>query len=177
MKSYVLATQQEWGMKAFEILKSRGGEWWLTRTVAGMRESIMPAVRYVFCVNFSNYVPPDVLAMAEFVNFHACGSAGGTFHRGGGPLENLILRGYTETMIAAHRMSSEIDAGDVYAAVGPISLAGTKAQILERFIDPVVALIREIVETEPEPYPQVGEIVTFKRLPKSEMEALWSARP
>jgi methionyl-tRNA formyltransferase len=178
MKRYVLATQQPWGVKAFEILKSRGGDWWMTHTVAGLRASINSNVRYVFSVNFSSYVPPSLLAMAETVNFHSFGPSVQpmVWHRGGGPIEGLILRGFTETMIGAHRMLEEVDAGPIYGTRGPVSLAGTKAQILDRFIAPCISLIRWIVETEPEPTPQVGEVVKFQRLTPEAYRQFWEAR-
>jgi methionyl-tRNA formyltransferase len=129
--------------------------------------------RYVFFLNWSSYVSPNILRAAECVNFHCTVLPYG---RGGGPIENLILRGHTETVITAHRMVEELDAGPIYAQSGPVSLAGTKAEILDRFVEPVVSMIRQIVTEEPEPYPQVGEVVRFSRLPKAEMEALWAAR-
>lgn len=174
MKHYVLATQREWGVKVFERVRTGRGDWRLVQTKEEMCWPLQ-APRYLFCVGWSIYVPTDILAMSEPINFHAFGP-GPIWHRGGGPIEHLLLRGYTETMIWAHRMTPELDAGPVYGARGPVSLAGTKVQILERFIAPVVDLIRWMVAEEPEPYPQVGEIVTFKRLPKAEMEALWSSR-
>lgn len=182
MKHYVLATQQEWGVKAFNRLLSESPFAPTRRSSPGLhlaqyRDALdavpFELVRYVFCLNWSSYVPPEVLAVEEVVNFHCTALPYG---RGGGPIENLLLRGHAETVITAHRMVEELDAGPIYKVSGPVSLAGTKDQILERFIQPCVELIRWIIEHEPEPYPQVGEIVTFKRLPKAEMEALWKAK-
>ena len=189
--TYVLATQQPWGVKVFDILRSRGGDWWITRTVAGLRASINPKVRYVFCVNFSSIVPPDVLAMAEIVNLHCTALP---FGRGGAPIENLLLRGFTETVLTAHRMVEEIDAGPIYGVSKPVWIGDveepaseqmverrilrsqTKAEILDRFVQPSVELIQWMVETEPEPYPQVGPVVNFKRLPMAKYETFWKAR-
>jgi methionyl-tRNA formyltransferase len=118
-------------------------------------------------------VGPEVTNNFTAINMHCTALPYG---RGGGPIENLILRGHTETIITAHRMVEHLDAGPIYAQSVPVSLAGTKVEILDRFVEPVVDLIRYIVDNEPEPVPQAGEVVTFKRLPKAEMEALWSAR-
>jgi len=180
MKSYVLATQQPWGVNVFKRVRTGRSVWFLVQSSKDLRYELdkWPPLRYVFFLNWSDIVRPDVLAMSECVNFHSFGpqTQPMVWHRGGGPLENLILRGYTETMIGAHRMVSEVDAGPIYAMRGPVSLAGTKAEILDRFIVPCVSLIREIVETEPEPYPQVGKVVRFSRLPNAEYEQLWEGR-
>ena len=176
MKHYVIATQREWGVKAFELITQHDDDkqWTLACDWVSLRNAIyIYEPRFVFCLNWSSYVPPDVLAMAECVNFHCTELP---FGRGGAPIENLLLRGHTETVITAHRMTEELDAGPIYGQRGPVSLAGTKAEILERFIEPVVELVRFIVDTEPEPYPQVGEIVKFSRLPVAEYEKFWRDR-
>lgn len=132
--------------------------------------------RWVFFVNWSHIVPAHWLAhMRAPVNFH-CTDLRVNPMRGGAPIENLLLRGYTETMMSAHVMTRDIDAGPVYGVRGPISLAGTKEQILDRFVDPVVSLLRWIVETEPKPVPQQGTPVIFKRLAPADYEAFWRAR-
>src|SRR5262245_59136556 len=93
--------------------------------------------RYLFFLNYSNHVPSYILNQFECVNFH-CSSL--PYGRGGHPIENLILRGHTETVITAHRMTEELDAGPIYGVSAPISLAGTKKQIQDRFIRPVAIL-------------------------------------
>lgn len=223
MTRYVLATQQPWGVKVFDQIRASRGNWRLVQTKEEMCWPLQ-VPRYMFCLNWSSYVPPDILAMAEVVNFHCTALPYG---RGGAPIENLLLRGYTETVITAHRMVEELDAGPIYSTRGPVSLVryvakpdtwfdvGTEAsrltdavpgsglyagvrvgkpdeetclddefdvqpcakeQILERFIAPCVDLIRWIVETEPEPYPQVGEVTTFTRLDKAAYSAFWKDR-
>lgn len=132
--------------------------------------------RWTFFVNWSAIVPAQWLAhMRAPVNFH-CTDLRMNPMRGGAPIENLLLRGYTETMMSAHVMTPQVDAGPVYGVRGPISLAGSKEDILERFIAPISELIRWIVETEPKPVPQQGTPVIFKRLPKAEYDAFWRAR-
>jgi methionyl-tRNA formyltransferase len=73
-------------------------------------------------------------------------------------------------------MIEEIDAGPIYGQRGPISLAGTKEDILNRFIEPCQSLVQWIVETNPTPKPQVGEVVRFSRLPEAQYNALWRTR-
>ncbi len=140
---------------------------------AGLVEESATHPRWIFFLNWSHRVSNAVLASSECCNFHA---APVPYGRGGAPIENMILRGHTETVITAHRMTSELDAGDVYLRSAPVSLDGTKDEILIRFIEPTSALIANIVRHEVKPSPQVGEVVPFRRLPPKEYEAFWIAR-
>jgi methionyl-tRNA formyltransferase len=173
MNRYVLATQQPWGRDVFARARRNAERWALAEPGCKLTSVLVPPARYVFFIHWSTWVPPDVLALSECVNFHCTALPYG---RGGGPIENLIQRGHTETVLTAHRMTDDLDAGPIYGTRGPISLTGNKADILARFIEPCVELIRWIVDTEPEPVPQVGEVVTFTRLPPAERDALWSRR-
>ena len=129
--------------------------------------------RYIFFLNWSEILPERVTSAFECVNFHCTPLP---FGRGGHPIENLLLRGHTETVITAHRMTADIDTGPMYGRRGPVSLAGTKDEILARFVEPVSELMRRIVETEPTPIPQVGEVVRFQRLTPESYEAFWQTR-
>lgn len=183
MTRYVIATQREWGVKVFEQLApTMSGLMlyadlkcqWTGQSLAAMLAVDVP--RYVFFLNWSSRVPSDVLEMfpiVEAVNMHCTPLPYG---RGGAPIENLLLRGHTETVVTAHRMTNEIDGGPIYGQRGPVSLAGTKEQILGRFINPVCDLVKWIVTEEPEPTPQVGDVTLFRRLPKADMIALWKAK-
>ncbi len=129
--------------------------------------------RYLFFLNWSRKVGPEVTNNFTAINMHCTALP---FGAGGAPIENLLLRGHTETVITAHRMTDVIDGGPIYKTSGPVSLAGTKAQILDRFVQPCADLIRWICDTEPEPYPQVGGVVRFHRLPRAEYETFWEER-
>jgi len=59
-------------------------------------------------------------------------------------------------------MTSELDAGPVYLK-RPLRLAGTAHDIFQRAADLGMEMIQEIVQKEPEPVPQLGEPVLFKR--------------
>ncbi len=131
--------------------------------------------RYTFFLNWSYIVDKSTTGAYKCVNFH-CTDLRVNPMRGGNPIENLILRGHTETVITAHQMTQEIDAGPIYGVSESVSLAGTKNEILERFVEPVTGLIRMIIEEEPEPVPQQGEVVAFKRLEQSEYEKFWATR-
>lgn len=129
--------------------------------------------RYVFWLNWSHPISGIDLDAREHVNFHCTPLPYG---RGGGPIENMILLGHTETVITAHRMTRELDAGPIYTTRGPISLAGTKDQIVARFVQPVAEMMRFIVANNPEPLPQVGEVINFRRLSADMYRDFWARR-
>ena len=122
--------------------------------------------RYIFFLHWSWIVPQNVLDAAECVNFHMTDLP---FGRGGSPLQNLILLGKTETVLTAHRMTKELDAGPVYLKK-PLSLDGTAQEILERSSALAATMIETIIKTYPEPVPQTGEVVIFRRRTPAESE-------
>lgn len=156
-----------WGYSALE----RAGVEFMLLDVP--REIVMYPVQYVFCLNWSRRVPQWFTDAYRVVNFHATRLPA---FRGGHPIENLILAGHTDTVITAHRMTDELDAGPIYGVSAPISLAGTKVEIQQRFVEPVAELIRYIVKYEPEPKPQMGKPTYFKRLSPEAYAEFWRAR-
>lgn len=90
------------------------------------------------------------------------------YGRGGSPLQNLILRGFTETVITAFRITDEWDAGPIYCK-RPLSLAGTAQEIFDRASNIIYnEMIPFILTNDIEPVPQEGEVVLFKRIKQSE---------
>jgi methionyl-tRNA formyltransferase len=143
---------------------------WARRVAEQFSEDCLPPVFYL---NWSQIVPDVFIDNYTCINFHCTRLPYG---RGGHPIENLILAGHTETVISAHLMTSELDAGPIYCVSDPISLSGTKDDITARFVEPVAKMMRWIIETNPEPKPQVGEPVYFKRLPPDVYEEFWAKR-
>jgi len=84
------------------------------------------------------------------------------YGRGGSPLQNLIVRGHTETTLTALRMVKEVDAGPVYAK-RPLSLEGTAHQIYLRAGEISFDIIKWIIANEPQPVVQQGKPEIFKR--------------
>lgn len=91
------------------------------------------------------------------------------YGREGSPLQNLLIRGHRDTMLTALRMTEEIDAGPVYLK-RRLSLEGRAQDIFERAADAVFQMIGELVDREPTPKPQQGEIIVFRRRQPSESE-------
>ena len=118
------------------------------------------APRYVFFPHWSYRIPSAIYEAHECVIFHMTDLPYG---RGGSPLQNLILRGHTETVVTALRCVEEMDAGPVYLKQS-LSLFGTAEEIFLRAAEVMENMIAEIIETSPTPRPQEGEPVAFKRL-------------
>lgn len=115
--------------------------------------------RYIFFLHWHWRVPDRMLKDYECVNFHMTDLPYG---RGGSPLQNLILLGRKETVITAHRMTDEIDAGPVYLK-RRLSLDGPAWRIYERAEHICREMIEEIVRSKPQPVPQEGEPTYFER--------------
>ncbi len=116
-------------------------------------------VRKIFFPHWSSIISPDVYEKFECIIFHMTDLPYG---RGGSPLQNLIVRGHTNTRISAIRCVAELDAGPVYAKRN-LSLYGTAEEILRRADRIIEAMIAQIVEESPEPEAQDGEVITFRR--------------
>lgn len=162
MKRYIFASIKPWNLDAFLARRSAlPGEWLCVTHECDLTESLIATVkpRYVFFPHWSAKVPAEILNAAECVCFHMTDVP---FGRGGSPLQNLISCGHTETKLTALQMTSELDAGPVYAKV-PLRLDGSAREIFERASNATLDLIANIVEREPTPVPQQGEVTVFKR--------------
>lgn len=114
---------------------------------------------WIFVPHWSHWIPETIWSHWPTVIFHMTDLPYG---RGGSPLQNLIQRGHTSTMLTALRCSAELDAGPIYAKE-PLSLQGTAEEIFLRADALIEAMIARIVHEQPEPQPQQGEPVLFSR--------------
>lgn len=117
------------------------------------------APQMVFFPQWSWLIPADIYSKFECVIFHMTDLPYG---RGGSPLQNLIVRGHKETQLSALKCVAELDAGPVYQKQ-PLSLAGTAEEIFARAAVLMEQMIVDIVTLRPEPQPQTGTVVEFKR--------------
>ena len=114
---------------------------------------------YIFFPHWSWIIPKEIHNKFNCVIFHMTDLPYG---RGGSPLQNLIVRGHTETKLTALRCVSELDAGPIYLK-RPLSLSGTAEEILGHASDLITDMIVELVQVQPVPVAQQGEVVEFKR--------------
>ena len=119
--------------------------------------SISP--EYIFFPHWSYIIPEEIYQNFTCVIFHMTDLPYG---RGGSPLQNLIVRGHSETKISAIQCSKEIDAGPIYLKK-PLSLEGSAEEIFIRANQIIEEMIFEILDTNPKPEPQIGEVVKFVR--------------
>ena len=165
--NYIVATIKSWNIEEFARRVSElPGRWLLVTDPDSLSADVIRSLRprYVFLPHWSWIVPDEILAAAECVCFHMTDVP---FGRGGSPLQNLIVRGHTETRLSALRMVSEPDAGPVYMKRA-LSLKGSAEEILVRCTTTIFDMIGEIVTEHPKPTPQIGAPVVFSRRHPSE---------
>jgi methionyl-tRNA formyltransferase len=84
------------------------------------------------------------------------------FGRGGSPLQNLVVRGCSQTVLTALKCVENLDAGPIYLKK-PLSLSGNADEILLRAANLMSEMISTIVAEHPEPQPQEGVPTYFVR--------------
>lgn len=162
MKRYVVATIKRWNIKAFEeIISKFEGEWYLITEPNDLSldklQDINP--RYIFFPHWSEKVSNDIIKAYECVGFHETDLP---FGRGGSPIQNMIARGYRETVITAFRMTDGLDDGPIYLK-RKLCLEGLAEEIYIRASKIIAEMIKFIIKNEPQPVPQSGDVVVFKR--------------
>lgn len=163
----VIATIRRWHVELYryELTKLDSpfkGDWWLITDPKELETFVAQTEpRYIFFPHWSEIVPEWIWRDVECVCFHETPVPYG---RGGSPVQNMIKRGHTHTVITALRMTGELDAGPVYRQE-PLSLSGLLEEIGIRIAKKVARMILWIVENEPEPMPQDdgSPVVRFKR--------------
>lgn len=162
MYDYVVAGCKPWNRRVYdEIIARYPGRWHYIDTPEQLTlvELDQHQPRYIFFLHWSWKVPQDVINAYECVCFHMTDVPYG---RGGSPLQNLIVRGHRQTKLTALRMVEDFDTGPVYFKAD-LSLEGNAEEVYLRASRLSAQIIRQIVELEPTPQPQVGEPVIFKR--------------
>jgi len=130
-------------------------------TPAALTPAAVAAINpeWIFVPHWSHLIPESIWDHCPTVIFHMTDLPYG---RGGSPLQNLIQRGHSSTMVTALRCTAELDAGDIYLKE-PLSLHGTAEEIFLRADGLIEAMIKRIVREQPTPQPQRGEATLFQR--------------
>ena len=158
---YVLATSRSWNeILAQRLQESTGHRFNLIKEKEALSLEYLRKInpRYVFFPHWSYRIPSEIHQAHECVIFHMTDLPYG---RGGSPLQNLIMRGHTETKISALRCSDVMDGGPIYAKRA-LSLKGSAAEIFVNASQVIESMIQSIVNDEPTPQPQVGTPVIFE---------------
>ncbi len=160
--AYVVCGCKSWNREIFDKKISKlSGNWHFIEKKEGLTAAFLKKIqpRFVFFLHWSWKVPSEIFTAFECINFHM---ADVPFGRGGSPLQNLILRGLTETKLSALRMTDALDAGPIYLKED-MYLEGTAQEILTRSSALAARMIERIIREEPVPYEQKGEPVIFER--------------
>lgn len=160
---YIIASCKEWHKEGFHELSHGLGELrklhWVEQPCK-LKDAIAKYnPRYVFFLHWNWIVPREIWSRYESVCFHMTDVPYG---RGGSPLQNMIERGHKNTKVTAFRMTEVLDGGPVYAKRF-LSLEGRAQEIYQRAGLISYEIIRWMIETQPEPTPQKGEVVKFSR--------------
>lgn len=160
--TYVIATSRPWheGM-ASRLSEATGEEFVLIRKRRELELKNLKRLspKCIFFPHWSHIIPEEIYSNYECIVFHMTDLP---FGRGGSPLQNLIARGIRETKMTALRCVKELDAGPVYMKE-PLSLHGSAEEIYIRGGGLVERMIRRIIAENPQPQPQSGKAVCFKR--------------
>lgn len=116
--------------------------------------------------HWSDIVSENIVKKYKCILFH---TAPLPYGRGGSPIQNLILKGFTEAPVCAIKMTSRLDSGPIYFSK-IISLNGNLDQIFKRLNKVVNEIIEQLICNLPEPKEQIGEPYIFKRLTFTENE-------
>jgi methionyl-tRNA formyltransferase len=114
---------------------------------------------FVFLPHWSHIIPEVILDKFTCVVFHMTDLP---FGRGGSPLQNLISRDIFETKVSAIKCVKDIDAGPIYLKRN-LSLYGNAEEIYIRATKIVEEMIVWILQNNPEPTEQTGDVVIFQR--------------
>jgi len=161
--NYIVASSKNWNNDVLinELKSLVGGKWELLEKKEELTieyvKGIDPA--FIFFPHWSFIIPEEIHHSFNCVIFHMTDLP---FGRGGSPLQNLISRGFKDTKISALRAAKEIDSGEIYLKKD-LSLYGTAEEIYMRAGKIIMSMIKEIIENNIRPKPQVGESINFKR--------------
>lgn len=162
MKNFLLLSEKKWHDDLFDSLSNRKREvWFRVKSKSDFTIDFLNNhnIDKVFIPHWSHIIPSDIFENYECIVFHMTDLPYG---RGGSPLQNLIVRGHQETKISAIRINQGIDTGKIYLKA-PLSLLGTAEEIFLRSSEVIQRMIEKILETNPEPQEQKGDVVNFKR--------------
>jgi len=169
--SNVIAFNRSWCQELPKRLKSKTRKKFLIiNHKEKMNKSYLDSINVenIFFPHWSYIIPEKIYTNYRCIIFHMTDLPYG---RGGSPLQNLIVRGHKETIISAIQCVKELDAGPIYLKK-PLSLKGSAEEIFMRASRVVEKMIIEILDTDPTPVPQEGEVVNFKR--RTPEEGNWS---
>jgi len=163
METLVVLSEKNWHEDLFINLKRLHPEYnWIQ--IKERKEFNLSYLRSfcpvkIFIPHWSYVIPEEIFSEFECIVFHMTDLPYG---RGGSPLQNLIIRGFTETKISALKVEKGIDSGPIYLK-SPLSLHGTANEIFLNASHVIEQMIGRIIKEKPAPILQEGEPTIFQR--------------
>jgi methionyl-tRNA formyltransferase len=161
LQNYIVAAVGSWNKSFFDCsTRDQSDNWYYADSPEQLDKMLLKVKpRYIFFPHWRWIVSESIVGRYECICFHMTDLPYG---RGGSPLQNLIVRGYKETMLTALRMTGELDAGPIYLKE-PLSLLGSAEEIYRRASELAWRMIRQLIAGSVVPVPQSGKPTYFKR--------------
>lgn len=162
MKTYVVASSKNWFKKHKKSSEYKS----LNITEIYTKDELNIAYlsklqpEYIFFPHWSWIVSEEIYNNFKCVVFH---TAPLPYGRGGSPIQNLILKGFKKSPLCALEMNEIIDGGAIYCSE-EVSLEGKISEIFINLAGTVEKLILKIINENPVPVDQAGQVVKFQRL-------------
>ena len=161
-ENFIIAASKVWNNNIIEELslatnKNFKGIFNKNDLTKSILDEINP--KYIFFTHWSYIIPEEIFLNYDCVVFHMTDLP---FGRGGSPLQNLILGGYSKTKVSALKVIKEIDAGPIYSKKD-LDLSGNAQEIYERASKVCEKIIIEMTTKTLEPIPQSGDPTYFER--------------
>ena len=117
-------------------------------------------IKYIFFPHWSYKIPKSIYQNFECIVFH---TGNLPKHRGGSPIQNLILKGYKKSYVNAIKVEKNIDSGPIYIKK-KINLDGNLEKIFFEISKKIILMIKQITSKKIKPKKQSGKITYLKRL-------------
>lgn len=160
--NYLVVSKKWWNPKLKDQLKkSISADWNFVNTEDKLTPLYLANLKpdKIFILHWSKKIAEEIFSKYECISFHMTDLP---FGRGGSPLQNLIIRGFSKTKITAIKVNEIIDGGDIYLK-SELDLVGNAHEIFSRTFAIISEMITKIINDELVPTPQKGEITIFKR--------------
>ena len=175
MKSYVVASSKDWFSKHKKSQEYKDLNIIEINSESDLNYSYLKKLQpeYIFFPHWNSIVDESIYSNFKCIVFH---TAPLPYGRGGSPIQNLILRGFKKSPLCAIEMTKILDGGPIYCSE-EVSLEGKISEIFFNLSSKIEKLILKIVNENPKPIAQSGEIVEFKRLKPNESKLDFSLIP
>lgn len=120
-------------------------------------DKIKPSI--IFFPHWSYKVNENIIKKYLCIGFHATPLP---FGRGGTPIQNMILRGFSRTKLCAIKLEKKYDSGAIYKTM-PVSLKGSGSEIFQRLYLCILKIIKKFSIKLPKPKKQIGKPTYFQR--------------